>query len=258
MGRFGKTILLGGLALTLPISAMAADVPEPPTFYYPPPVEEEPSNFYLRLDFGFKHYTDPDVTFDWPGGGYDVPGNGEFIDETIGNSWMVGFGLGWDPAGMFRFDITYDYEWPGEFEGYLYCGGCDHDPVDEYSHETANILAHTFLLNAYLDLNKNGGQVTPYIGGGIGFARLTTTNVAFENPDTGTGTWEGATTWNFAWSITGGLGIEVASNMIVDLNYRYVHLGTALAYTNLNGNTPIVYDNINAHEFRVGLRFLMP
>ena len=255
MGRFGKSIIFGGIALVLPVGAIAADVPEPPPFVYPPPVQE-PSNFYLRLDFGYKDYVPPNASIDWPGGGFDVPGDGEFINENIGNSWVAGIGIGWDPAGFFRADITFDYEWPGYFEGYLLCPpACTADPDPEYSYETANIFAETLLLNGYLDFNSSGGQVTPYVGGGVGVARLTTRNVAFENPDGSTGTWTGASTWNFAWALTTGLAIDVAPRWAVDINYRYVHLGTAMAYTTLNGNTPIIYDNINAHEFRGGLRY---
>ena len=255
MGRFGKTVLLGGVALTMPISAMAADIPEPPTFYYPPPPVEEPAHWYLRLDFGYKDYRPPEVTFEWAGGGYTGDAS-MFVGETIGPSWVAGIGIGWDPSGMLRFDLTFDYEWPGFFEGYLECpGDCYVDPDPEYSYEYANIYAETFLLNGYLDLNRNGGQVTPYIGGGIGIARLTTRNVGFENPDGGTGTWTGASTWNFAWAVTAGVGIEVSPKMVVDINYRYVHLGTAIAYTDLGGNQPIIYGNINAHEFRAGLRY---
>lgn len=254
MRRFGKTILLAGTVLMFPAgAAMAADVP-PPTFYQPPPPAPPPqSEWYLRLDFGFKDYVQPEVTYDYPAGGFDVPGTGEFINENIGNSWIAGFGIGWDPAGFFRADITFDYEWPGYFEGELICpDDCGGLGTDLYSTETANITAMTFLLNGYVDFNSLGGQVTPYVGGGIGVARLTTTNVAFENPDGGTGTWTGATTWNFAWALTAGVGIDVAPRVVFDINYRYVHLGTAVAYTS---DSTIVYSNINAHEFRGGLRF---
>lgn len=65
MRRFGKVVLIGGLALTLPVGALAADLPEPPVFHYPPPPSHE-SEFYLRLDLGYKIYRPPATSFDLP------------------------------------------------------------------------------------------------------------------------------------------------------------------------------------------------
>jgi opacity protein-like surface antigen len=256
MGRFGKTVLLGGIALILPVSAMAADLPQPPTYYYPPAPPPPTSHWYLRLDLGFKDYRQPSTSFDLPALGYNVPGTGEFINESITSTGVVGVGFGWDPDGFFRADVTLDYEWPGHISGNLICNApCTVKPDPEYSTETADLSAWTLLFNGYIDINPGNGPITPYIGGGIGVSRLTTSNVAFVNPDASTGTWAGATTWNFAWAAMAGVAIDVNPHWIVDLNYRYVHLGNAIAWTTLGGGTPINYDNINAHEFRVGIRF---
>lgn len=256
MRRIGKTMLIGGLALTLPVGALAADIPQPPVFNYPPPPTEEPAAWYLRLDFGYKIYAQPDASFNLPALGYNVPGSGEFLNESISNTGVVGFGIGWDPEGIFRTDLTLDYEWPGHFEGELICPApCTADPDPEYSFEMADISALTLLLNGYIDFNFHGGPLTPYIGGGVGVSRLTTSNVAFFNPDGSSGNWTGATTWNFAWQLTAGVAYELAPNVLIDANYRYVHLGDAMAMTSLGGGTPILYENINAHEVRVGLRY---
>ncbi len=257
MGRFGKTVLLGGMVLILPVSAMAADLPEPPTYYYPTPTPPPPqSEWYLRLDLGFKDYRQPTVTFESTNLGYLVPGTGEFFNEEITSTGVVGIGFGWDPQGFFRADITLDYEWPGHFRGNLECvSACAYTP--SYSTETADISAWTLLVNGYIDFDT-GGRLTPYIGGGVGVSRLTTSNVAFVNPDFTTGTWTGMTTWNFAWALMAGATVDVTDNILIDLNYRYVHLGNAMAWTTLDGGTPINYNNITAHEFRAGLRFQMP
>lgn len=256
MGRFGKILLLGGLALTVPVSAMAADLPEPPIYYPPPPPPLE-KNWYLRLDLGFKIYRPPAASFNLPALGYNVPGTGEFINESLSNTGLVGIGIGWDPAGFFRADVTLDYEWAGHFEGNLLCPpACTAAPDPEYSTETADISAWTLLANGYVDFDSHGGRIVPYVGGGIGVSLLKTSNVAFVNPDASTGTWTGASTWNLAWAATAGLSIDVAPNLVLDVNYRYVHLGNAMAMTPLGGGTPILYQNINAHEARLGIRYL--
>lgn len=132
---------------------------------------------------------------------------------------------------------------------------CTADPDPEYSIEFADISALTLLANGYIDFDSHGGKLVPYVGGGIGVARLTTRNVDFINPDGSTGSWTGASTWNLAWALTAGVGFEVAPNVVIDANYRYVHLGDAMAMTSLGGGTPILYENIAAHEIRVGIRF---
>ncbi len=259
MGRFAKTVLLGGIALILPVSAMAADLPQPPTYYYPPTPPAATSQWYLRLDLGFKDYRPPSTSFDLPALGYNVPGTGEFINESITSTGLVGVGFGWDPAGAFRTDVTLDYEWPGHITGNLICNApCTPAPDPEYSTETANLSAWTLLLNGYFDINPNDGPITPYVGAGAGVSLLRTSNVAFVNPDASTGTWAGGTTWNFAWALTAGVAFDLKPNLVLDVNYRFVHLGDAVAWTTLGGGTPINYDNITAHEFRAGIRFMTP
>jgi len=249
-----RSIVLGGLALAaVPAVAMAADIPPPPVYYTPPPPVEVPTNWYFRLDVGVKDYRPPSITFDAPNLGYEVPGAGEFILEDISTTGVIGFGIGRD-FGAFRADITLDYEWPGHIEGRLYCVGCPNDPTDEYSWEFADLSVWSLLFNGYIDFGSLGGPITPYIGAGIGVATLRTSNVTFENPNNTTGQWEGMRTWNLAWALMAGAAFEVTNRLSIDLNYRFVHLGTAMAMTTINGGTPIVYSNISAHEFRVGFR----
>lgn len=260
MRRIIKSAIFGGVALAMPAMAHAADLPTPPVIYYPPEtvVEVPPGAFYFRLDLGYKIYRDPEVTFNLPLLGYDVPGDGEYINESLSNTWLAGFGVGYDFGTYLRTDLTIDYEFGADFEGELYCGGCDPTPP-QYSYETATISAWSFLLNGYIDFGTRGGPITPYIGAGIGVAALTTTNVAFVNPDTSTGVWQGTKTWNFAWALMAGFSVDMSERVALDINYRYIHLGTAMAITDLgtNNDTPIVYDNIAAHEIRVGFRYTL-
>jgi len=256
MVNFRKAALYGAFAaILLPTVAWAADPPPPPP-NIPPPVEYG-SKWYVRIDGGLKWYRDPVITFNEPTLGYDVPGPGEMINESISRSWLIGVGFGFQMTNHLRVDFTFDHEFPGEIYGELECPApCTGAPDPEYSIETADLSVSTFLANLYFDLPMSHG-FTPYVGVGVGVARLTTSNVAFENPDGTTGTWTGASTWNFAWALMAGVEKEITDKWSVDASYRFIHLGNAMSITNLGptSDTPIIYSNIAAHEFRIGLRY---
>ena len=249
MGSLRKIALLGAFAMALPnAAALAADMP----VYEPvaPVPYEVGSNWYLRGDLGYKWYGTPDAHF-------DVAGYGNMIDENLDDTGVAGLGFGYKFSDYFRSDLTVDYEWDAQFHGRLPCpGGCG------YSDEYADISAWTTLVNFYLDLPIGGeglGAVTPYVGAGIGGAYLTTSNVNYVNPDGSTGTYKGAGNWNFAWAAMVGASYAVTNNWLIDLNYRYLDLGKAVSgkVGAPFGNKRIEYDDVTAHELRVGFRYLL-
>ena len=247
MGSLRTSALVGAFILLMPSAgAFAADMLGPPPSI-PPPVEFG-SGWYLRGDLGYKHYTTPDAHF-------DLAGYGDMINESISDTGLAGVGFGYKWNQNFRTDLTFDYEWPGHFHGNLPCPGPCTPGVD-FSDEYANVSAWTGLLNGYVDLGTFSG-ITPYVGGGVGVSYLTTTNVHYLNPDASTGTWGGDSTLNFAWAVTAGASYDFGNNWALDVNYRYAHLGSAISAPTapIFGNEAIHYDNINAHELRVGLRY---
>lgn len=251
MGSLMKTAIAAvAFLMGVPAVVQAADVPTP---YYPPAVPiEVGSNWYLRGDIGYKFYTTPDVHF-------DEPGYGDMIDEDITSTGVIGVGIGYQFNDSFRMDLTLDYEWPGHFEGRLICPApCTVAADPEYSIERAGITAWTGLLNAYFDFGS-WGSLTPYVGAGIGASYLVTSDVNFINPDGSTGTWGGAGKWNLAWALMAGLTYDLSYNLALDMNYRYVHLGDAQSAVIpiLSGTQRIQYDDIAAHEIRVGLRWMI-
>jgi len=250
MGSLKRTALIGVLALVMPAAAMAADLYTPPPINYPPPPVEIGSNWYLRGDIGYKIYRAPNAFF-------DEPGYGNFIDETMSPVFGVGIGAGYKFGPHFRADITADYEFPSSFRGRLICPDpCTGAPGEEYSIETASISAWTGMVNAYWDIAR-WGRMTPYLGGGVGVSYLTTTNVAFTNPDGTTGTWGGASRFNLAWALMAGASFDLTDHWAIDANYRFINLGTAQSAVvqAVSSTQPIQYRNISGHEFRVGLRY---
>lgn len=250
--------LLASLAMLAPASALTADYEPPLVIEQDPEVYEEVvpveigSGWYLRGDIGYKWYNDPDAH-------YDVSGYGDFIDESLSNTGIVGVGFGYKFNESFRTDVTLDYEWPGDFHGRLICPSGPCDP-DTYSDEYAKIAAWTGLFNVYWDLGTIAGEgpgvLTPYIGAGIGASYLVTSNVNYVNPDSSTGSWDGAGKWNLAWALMAGVSYAVSKDWLFDLNYRYVHLGNAVSGSTTDG-VPIKYDNINASEIRFGVRYMI-
>ena len=54
-----------------------------------------------------------------------------------------------------------------------------------------------------------------------------------------------------------GFSYDLTRKLALDLNYRYLNLGdTVSGHTTIN-NQHIHYDDITAHEIRVGLRYMI-
>jgi opacity protein-like surface antigen len=248
VARRSKLFLL--LALASAETAQAADWRG--TYDDPPVPYELGSGWYLRGDIGYKWYGRPDATL-------DVRGYGDMVGESIGDTGVAGIGVGYQVNDQVRADLTLDYEWPGKFTGRLICPApCTGLPDPEYSRQSADIEAWTSLVNLYFDV-ANGSPVTPYIGGGIGASYLVTDRIRYQNPNGTTGSWRGAGKWNFAWAAMVGAALAIDRNWSIDLNYRYVDLGSAKSGRTqpAYNDKPIVYDGINAQEVRLGFRYLL-
>ena len=252
-----------GLTVVAVGAASAADLPPPvyvevphvvtppPQVVTPPPVQAA-GGWYLRGDIGYKLYSDPDASF-----------NGDdFINEDLDDTWMFGVGIGYDTGTGLRGDVTFDYETQADFEGNLECidVGCS-TGATEYSTERADIEAYTALVNVYYDLPEVLG-FTPYVGAGIGASYLRTTDVTSVNPasinPTGVvDTHDGDGNWNFAWALMAGASYDVTDHIALDFGYRYLNLGDAVSgpITAQGVTEPIRYDDIDAHEFRAGVRY---
>ncbi len=209
-----------GDADKMPAKAMpaAATKPTPKKFGY---VDDD---LYLRADIGYSFTIAPDGT----------TSAGAMSSVSVDNAPYIGFGIGYRFNTSVRADVTVDYRSDADVRATL-AGG---------TAVTSKVGGWTVMFNGYWDIDKFGA-VTPYIGAGVGLARLQTKDQSGGNAE------NGADTNSLAWA--GMLGLTIDTGMagtMVDLGYRFIGLGK---FKQESGGA--VYDPMMAHEVRAGLRF---
>ena len=225
--------------------AYAADLPAPPVIEYEPetPVEIG-SGWYLRGDVGFALYQGGNASW--------TTNHGEkrnFFDEIWDHGMVFDFGVGYQVHEKVRLDLTGGYRHDVSYEGKGPCDVCSPHP---YTKEELVVSAWTLFLNGYYDFGSYS-SVTPYVGGGIGVAKLSTGDYSTNYGQAFTGN----TDYNFAWNVMAGASFDVSDNVKLDANYRFVSLGdfeTGKSNDTTQVN-PVKFKDLYAHDFRVGLRY---
>lgn len=245
MGSLCKFALLTTAAIVVATAANAADLVEPPIFEHTPEIipAEVGSNWYLRGDIGYSVNMAPEAR----GGG------GRFFNESVKDTWMAGIGFGYKFNDYFRADLTADYRDRYKFKATTPCiGACG--PT---RHETS-FSAWTFMANGYLDLGTWQG-FTPYVGAGLGAAYIMTANHDVTNTAPPNFTYAGGDRWSLAAAAMAGASYQLTDNLLLDAGYRYLWLGDAESGRERNRAIPgtVKYEDLQAHEIRVGLRYLI-
>ena len=124
------------------------------------------------------------------------------------------------------------------------------------------------LANAYADLGT-WWCITPFVGVGIGTARVSIANFT----DTGDFINGGlqnhsfnyagqASQWNFAWALHAGLAYKVSPGVTLELAYSYLDLGNGLtgptnSFDGVTNTThaPFSFNNITSHDVILGFRW---
>jgi len=229
-----------------------------PCYAPPPPVMvEEFSGWYLRGDIGMSNQQVGKLTNPAGAGLTMVSSNYGFDSAPI-----LGLGVGYYFNDWLRFDLTGEYRGRANFHGsenYALNGGYS---TDEYSGSKSEWL---FLANTYVDLGT-WHNFTPFLGVGVGFARVGLLNwkdgchSCGGNPaNNGISFAEDTSKWNFAWALHAGVSYKVSRNFAVELSYRYLDMGKAttgpwVSYDfaqTLPGSTA---DRLTSHDIRLGLR----
>jgi len=132
-------------------------------------------------------------------------------DMEFDTGFLLGAAVGYD-YGQFRFE--------GEF-------GYRSHTIDKWKDITINgmnfgdasgdgdVTTLSFLVNGFVDFPSNG-PLTPYVGGGIGFATIDMNDLEIENVRIG----DDSDTV-FAYQLAAGIAYAVNPYMSVDLGYRF-------------------------------------
>ncbi len=268
--------------------ASAADLRTAPAL---PPIPvaapiAEATGWYLRGDIGLAYQNMKPEIVD----SRFTPTSVGVHEFSMSNPGFLGAGAGYQFNNWLRADITGEYRLEAHyrFED-KYCFGdnggvpvalvgvgCSVGPAfsgqNGRNFYTGRISSLVFLANGYVDLGTWSG-FTPFLGGGVGFAQHKFSNLI----DTGisdnfnlgayTGT-SGAsptrfpdkTKTNFAWALMAGVGYDLSQNAKLEFGYRYLNMGKGSQSLSCGGSTcgdAMNYKDIDAHEFKVGLRWLL-
>lgn len=263
--RYPASIFIGlALVLGQTAGAAAADLGLPP----PPPIVEAPcvgcaGPWYIR---GFVGGANPHVD--------DISSelfkfnDFQVFHNDFKSSPFVGGGVGYEFNKWFRFDVTGEYRgdatffaqdrYPGgngtfsrasnDIDGTFFPG------TNEY---TADIQSWVGLVNGYIDLGTYH-CLTPFVGGGVGFASITVSGLKDVNvPNNSVFFGQTNTETNFAWTVYGGLSYDVTPGLSIDLTYRYTDLGDAssgrvTAYDNSSSYKSLDIDHITSNDIMLG------
>jgi opacity protein-like surface antigen len=255
-----KYFLAAAAASVMSTAAVAADMPiAPPPAYAPPPVEDF-GGWYLRGDIGFSNQQVKRVNNAFDAQNFTS-------DQKLGfsSAGIYGLGVGYQFNNWFRADVT------GEYRGNSTFNGTDHITfngglgVDTYTASKSEILV---LANAYFDLGT-WWCVTPFIGAGVGGARVTVSNFTDQGISLlggvgpalpGTALADSASKWNFAWALHAGFGYKISPNLTMELAYRYVNMGSGVtgdlvAFDGSSNLGPMTFKDITSHDVRLGIRW---
>jgi opacity protein-like surface antigen len=181
---------------------------------------------------------------------------------TVGHTDMkstpfYGVGIGVEYSRWLRLDIT------GEYRGkYLFIGqDVYHGPGSGYTNEfTADIQSWVGLANAYIDLTTWRG-LTPYVGGGVGFATVSVLGLKDVNvPNLGVAFGDDHTQTNFAWALYAGVSYDVTPQFTMDLGYRYLDMGDAksgrvTAYDGTDSYASVELQDLTSHDLMLSARY---
>lgn len=238
--------------------------------------------WYFRVDGGYAAYDIDNVSIvDLNTIGAPAATPFSNFGSDIDNGWSVGGGIG-KRFGNWRIDATLEYRGSTDVSGSASASLCCE--LVETETQFDGIVG---LANLYYDFNR-GGRIVPYIGAGIGFAHLETDggalscaipNVGYSCvTDFGPADYDSSSTTNFAAAAMAGISIklrggetgyvtsikdapvEVSSGraLYLDAGYRFLYLGDLGTQHAEQANTNRIdldWDELTAHEVRVGLRY---
>ncbi len=227
--------------------------PPPPP---PPPVIEEFGGWYIRGDIGMTNQAVNKLDNVLYATATDL----RVIDKNFESGMLFGVGFGYKWNSWLRLDVTGEYRGETGFHGMdVYTDG-----GPRFNNYTAKKSEWLYLANIYADLGTWGG-ITPFIGAGIGLARIGIHSFRDAGID-GFGAptlayAESDYKWNVAYALHAGFAYEVSKNLTLEMAYRYVYLGHGqsgdiIAYDGTNTiRNPMIFRDIDSHDLKLGIRY---
>jgi opacity protein-like surface antigen len=263
--RSVKFFVAAGAATLLSSMASAADMAVAPSPMYAPPPPQDFGGWYLRGDIGFSNQSVNNIRN--TNAALYAPLTS--FQETTGfdTGGIYQLGAGYQFNSWFRVDVTGEYRGNSNFHGLDLTsfpnGGLPGFGSDVYNAQKSEWL---FLANAYVDLGT-WYCITPYIGAGVGAARVTIANFT----DTGINSLSGGgvgpglvsaangSQWNFAWALHAGVAYKVNPNMAIELGYSYVNLGDGTTgvdstFDHSAGGHVFQFHNITSQDVKLGTK----
>ncbi len=209
---------------------------------------------YLRADLGYSMtIDDQDDFFD------SAERDSVELTSYKGQRYQIGAGL--NLTDYLRTDITVSYGARlSAADDYRDADGTPNKPANQLNSGAFETSNWTTMMNVYVDplsiAGANVGAFSPYLQGGIGWARNKTENLFF--PDS---TFiRGDTHNDLAWQIGAGVGYAISDHWTLDLSYRYLDMGEVRGGdTYINGATATKVEatrfDLRAHEIMIGLQY---
>lgn len=167
-----------------------------------------------------------------------VSSSGSPYTARFNTGYIIGGVVGAKWNDMLRTELELSHSNVGARD-YSYNGGA-------FSPASGSLGATYLLANVWLDIPTHS-QLTPYIGGGIGYG--------WANADLKFGKSPGYTNGNggLAWQLGAGVKYSINEHLDVDLGYRYKALDN-IDFVNAGG-TSYYGANLRSHNIQLGLTY---
>lgn len=183
---------------------------------FPVRAEKADDGFYTRFDAGGVYSTQAPLK------------KGFSVRTGIGQKW----------ADMLRTEFTVEYtrtvmRGRGAYDG-------------QAGNVRTRLPSLAAMASAYVDLFdlKN---ITPYVGAGIGVSRNALPDAVVDGRQV-----FGLTRFRTAWQVSGGIGIGLPENLVLDIGYAYTDLGRFSTKTSL---PPVLTQDVKVRKINIGLRY---
>jgi outer membrane protein OmpA-like peptidoglycan-associated protein len=193
--------------------------------------------------FGYEN----DVSNDHPDGFGPVTFDS---DSDYDNGIGIYVALGAKHSNGFRTELEYSYR-TADIDQIDPQPGFSGIPSGSINGDTK---IHALMANALYDFDA-GGAVTPYLGGGVGVARVNQ-SIAGTNTVSGLSIAYGNRDYNFAYQGIAGVAVGLAENLALDVSYRYFGmLGNSYGGALINGAPAEIKSAAASHNLFAGLRW---